>query len=133
MMIGSDGVNGVWRTPGGHHRWNVAHVQLAADLLQVDTFSFESESGVATDHEGAVDAREVGGRALCHTIDEIFLTEGRAIQFSLKHGNHRVLLRKGHKVIEISSLRPRSLDQFDLTRLSRCVRLPSRATRQPLR
>jgi hypothetical protein len=36
---------------------HVPHVQLAADLFQIDMFSLVSESRVSTDHERTADAR----------------------------------------------------------------------------
>ena len=52
---------------------DIAHVQFAADLLQIDGLALVGEGGVAPDDERAGDAREVGGQALGHAIDEIFL------------------------------------------------------------
>ena len=52
---------------------HIPHVQLAPDLLQIDMFSLVGEGSVAPDHERAGDAREIGGQALRHAIDEIFL------------------------------------------------------------
>ena len=52
---------------------HITHVQLAPDLLQIDMFSLVGESSVAPDHERAGDAREIGGQALRHAIDEILL------------------------------------------------------------
>jgi hypothetical protein len=51
----------------------VAHVQITPDRLQIDVFSLVAEGSVASDHERTGDAREIGGQALCHTIDEIVL------------------------------------------------------------
>ena len=52
---------------------NIADVQLAADLLQVDRLALVGEGGVAPDHERAPNAREVGRQALRHPIDEMLL------------------------------------------------------------
>ena len=52
---------------------HVAHVQFAADLLHVNRLALVGEGRVARDHERASDAREIGGKALGHAIDEIFL------------------------------------------------------------
>ena len=52
---------------------HIAHVELAADLLQVDGLALVGEGGVAADDEGAGNAREVGRQALGHAVDEIFL------------------------------------------------------------
>ena len=52
---------------------HITHVQLAPDLLQIDVFSLVGEGSVAPDHERPGDAREIGGQALRHAIDEVFL------------------------------------------------------------
>jgi hypothetical protein len=33
MMIGSAGVNGIWRTPGGHSRWILCNYRRAHDVI----------------------------------------------------------------------------------------------------
>ena len=52
---------------------DIANVQLAPDLLQIDALALVGESRVAPDHEGAGDARQIGGQALGDAIDEIVL------------------------------------------------------------
>ena len=52
---------------------HVAHVQFAADLLHVEGLALVGKGGVTGDHERASDAREIGGQALGHAIDEIVL------------------------------------------------------------
>ena len=61
--------------PAALHRAfeHIAHVQFAADLLHVIGLALVGERGVACDHERASDAREIGGKALGHAIDEIVL------------------------------------------------------------
>src|SRR5262249_41355293 len=49
---------------------DLANVQLAADLLQVDGLALVREGGVAPDYEGAADTRQVGLQALRDPIDE---------------------------------------------------------------
>src|SRR4029077_19781754 len=52
---------------------HITDVQLTPDLLQINMLSLVAERGVAPDHKGAGNAREIGGQALRHTIDEVFL------------------------------------------------------------
>jgi hypothetical protein len=47
--------------------------QLAADLLQIDGLALICESRVAADYEEAADARQAGGQARGHAVDEIVL------------------------------------------------------------
>ena len=56
---------------------HIADVQLAPDLLHIDAPALVGEGGVAPDHEGAADARQIGGQALGHAVDEIVLFAGR--------------------------------------------------------
>ena len=52
---------------------HVADVQLTSEPHYVDRLTFESERGVARNHERAIDPRQVGGQALGHAIDEVVL------------------------------------------------------------
>ena len=52
---------------------HVAHPKLFADFPRVDVLAFERESGVARDHEGAAEARQVGGQVLREFVGEIVL------------------------------------------------------------
>ena len=52
---------------------DIADVQLAADLLQINRLALVSEGGVAPDHNGAAYAREVGRQALRNPIDEMLM------------------------------------------------------------
>ena len=56
---------------------HVADAKLLADFPSVDILAFECEGGVARDHEGAAEAREVGGEVLRDSIGEIIL--GRVV------------------------------------------------------
>ena len=56
---------------------HVAYTKLRADLPRVDVLAFESEGGVAGDHEGAAEARQVGGQVLRDSVGEIIL--GRVV------------------------------------------------------
>src|SRR5271169_5608365 len=51
----------------------IANVQLAPDLLEIDYLAFVCESRVPPNDKGTADAREIGGQALSHTVDEIVL------------------------------------------------------------
>ena len=52
---------------------DIADVQLAADLLQIDGFALVGECGVAPDHERASNARKIGRQALRDPVDEMLL------------------------------------------------------------
>ena len=52
---------------------DIANIQIAPDLLQIDTPPLVGEGGIAPDHERPADARQIGGQALGHAIDEILL------------------------------------------------------------
>jgi hypothetical protein len=52
---------------------HVANVQFAADPFHIAASALVVEGGVARDHEGARNAREIGGQALGDAIDEIVL------------------------------------------------------------
>ena len=52
---------------------DIADVQLAADLLQIDGFALVGEGGVAPDHDGAPYARKIGREALRDPVDEMLL------------------------------------------------------------
>jgi hypothetical protein len=52
---------------------HIAHAEFAADLPEIDMLSLVGEGRVATDHQHAAHARQVGGQAFGHAIDEIFL------------------------------------------------------------
>ena len=52
---------------------HVADAKLLADFPRVDILAFECEGGVTRDHEGAGEAREVGGETLGDAIGEIVL------------------------------------------------------------
>ena len=54
---------------------HIANAELLADLLQIQTLPLVSEGRVATDHLHAAHPRKVGGQALGHAVDEIFLLE----------------------------------------------------------
>ena len=51
----------------------IAHVQFAADLLDVGRLALVGEGGAPADDECAVNARQVGSQALGHAVDEIVL------------------------------------------------------------
>jgi hypothetical protein len=52
---------------------DITHVQLAADLLQVDRLALIGERTVAPDHERSSNARQIGREALGDPVDEGFL------------------------------------------------------------
>ena len=52
---------------------HVANVEFASDLFEVGRLAFVGKSCAAADHEGAGNAREVGGQALGDAVDEIVL------------------------------------------------------------
>ena len=52
---------------------NIADVQLAADLFHIAASALVVERSVARDHEGAPNAREIGGQTLADAVDEIVL------------------------------------------------------------
>ncbi len=52
---------------------DIADVQLAAGLLQIDVLALVGESGVAPDHERASNARKIGREALRDPVDEVIL------------------------------------------------------------
>ena len=52
---------------------DIADVQLAADLFQIDGFALVGEGGVAPDHERAANARKIGRQALGDPVDEMLL------------------------------------------------------------
>src|SRR4029077_18632533 len=52
---------------------NIAYPELAADLLNIDRFVLVSERGIERNHQGTLDAGEIGGQILCDTIGKIFL------------------------------------------------------------
>jgi hypothetical protein len=51
---------------------DIANVQLAADLLQIDVLAFVGEGRVAPDH-GEAAARQISREALGYAINEILL------------------------------------------------------------
>ena len=61
--------------PGALHAAfeHIAHVEIAADLLNVSGLSLVRKGGVAGDDERARNPRKVGGQALGHAVDEILL------------------------------------------------------------
>ena len=52
---------------------HIADIQLATDLPYIGRPALVGERGIAADHERAADARQVGGQAFDHAVDEIFL------------------------------------------------------------
>ena len=53
---------------------DIADIQLTTNLLQIDSFAFEGESGVAADHERASNSGERSVvRALGDPVDEMLL------------------------------------------------------------
>ena len=52
---------------------DVAHVELAPDLFEIDGPALVGEGRAPADDERARDAREVGGQALGDAVDEILL------------------------------------------------------------
>jgi hypothetical protein len=51
----------------------ISHVQITADLPEVDRLTFVGEGGVPGDNERPRNAREIDGKALSDTVGEIFL------------------------------------------------------------
>jgi hypothetical protein len=51
----------------------ISHVQVTADLPQVDCLTLVREGGVPGDNERARNAREIDGKALGDTVGQIFL------------------------------------------------------------
>ena len=51
----------------------VAHVQVAADLPEIDRFTLVGEGGVAGDDERAGNTRQIDGEALGDAVGKIFL------------------------------------------------------------
>ena len=56
---------------------HIADPKLLADFPGVDILALEREGGVAGDHEGAAEARQVGGQVLGDSVGEIVLASGR--------------------------------------------------------
>jgi hypothetical protein len=52
---------------------DIADVQLAADLLQINVLALEGEGGVAPDHERAPNTRKIGRQAFRDPVDEMLL------------------------------------------------------------
>jgi hypothetical protein len=52
---------------------HIADPELLAEFSGVDILAFEREGGVAGDHEGAAEARQVGGQVLRESVGEIIL------------------------------------------------------------
>ena len=52
---------------------DIADVQVAADLLQIDGFALVRESGAAPDHVQASKPRKIGSQALRDPVDEMLL------------------------------------------------------------
>ena len=51
----------------------VAHVQIAADLPEIDCAALVDEGGLVADHERARNARKISGEALSDAVGKIFL------------------------------------------------------------
>jgi hypothetical protein len=51
----------------------VAYIQLGADRPHVDRLPLERKGGVPGNYERSSDPRQVGGQAVRHGVDEIFL------------------------------------------------------------
>ncbi len=75
---------------------DIANVELAPDLLQVDGLALVGEGGVAPDDERAADAREVGGQALGHAVNKILLF-GVAPHVGERQHEQRKARRAGHR------------------------------------
>ena len=73
---------------------HIAHVEIAADLADVDRLPAIGEGGVAGDDDGAGDAGKVGGQALRHAVDEILLI-GAAAEVGERQDDHRKARRAG--------------------------------------
>src|SRR5258708_5560930 len=73
---------------------NVAHVEIAADLLGLDRLTFVSEGGVARDHDRIVDAREVGRQALRHAVDKHLVLEIHAETGEWQHHDRQARRRR---------------------------------------
>ena len=65
---------------------DVAHAELAADLLDVDGFALVGETRIARDDEEPADARECGDDLLDHAVGEVFLFR---IAAHIREGQHR--------------------------------------------
>ena len=52
---------------------HIADVQLASQPLYIHGFALERKRGVARNHERSIDAGQVRGQALGHTINEVVL------------------------------------------------------------
>ena len=75
---------------------HVAHVEVPADLADVDRLAPVGESRVPRDHEAARDAGKVGGQALRHAVDEIFVL-GTAAEVGERQDDHRKARRPDAK------------------------------------
>src|SRR5271166_2528608 len=65
---------------------HIADPKLLADFPGVDILAFEREGGVAGNHEGAAETRQVGGQVLGDAVGEIIL---RRIAGEVREGkNH---------------------------------------------
>ena len=73
---------------------DIADVQLAADLLQIDGLALVGEGRVAPDHERASNARKIGRQALRDPIDEMLLLRVAA-DIGERQDHHREARRGG--------------------------------------
>ena len=73
---------------------DVAHVEIAADLLGVDRLAFVSEGGVARDHKRIVDAREVGRQAFRHAVDKMLVLDVHAKTGEWQHHDRQARRRR---------------------------------------
>src|ERR1700722_8375197 len=100
---------------------NVAHVEIAADLLGVDRFTLVRGGGVARDHNRIVEAREVGRQALGHAVDKHLVLEIHAKAGEWQHHNRqarrRRLLNRGWAGRRAGLGRRTNLERIDADRL----------------
>ena len=71
---------------------DVAHAELARDLLHVDRFALVGEARIAGDHEQPGAARDCGGDFLDHAVGEVILS-GVAAQIGERQHRDRRLVR----------------------------------------
>src|SRR6516225_2436232 len=77
---------------------NVAHAQLATDLLYVDRLALVGEGAVASDHEKPSDAAECRNYLLDHAVGEILLLGVAGQVLERQHRNRRFVWQRQHRV-----------------------------------
>ena len=73
---------------------DITHIQIAADLGQIDGLPLIGERGVAPNHERTSNAREVGRQAFRDPVDEMLLARVAA-DVGERQDDHREARRSG--------------------------------------